>query len=658
MSREGGQFLHEKNPDLHKTPEVELTAAYLRTGGDRVPNQPADKLAAHLDFLADPDYVNDGILTGDRGSIERQVEAHVIAPQDVPEKHFEKLAERMHEQGHGEVETLMAQMTPEMRNAEIEALQADQRASLNKWVEYLGGQDGAYPDWFKHYAWKSVTRLGVYNKETQEFSTRSNNSRGTVAPYPELNREALAYVYDKLNKTRIQAEQVEDEQLQKLLEKADFGKLYVHAVMETAPSDPELLKQIEGSWKKFDQTSDPRVARRLAESLQGHGTGWCTAGESTANNQLSNGDFYVYYTKDEDGKDTIPRVAIRMQNGEVAEVRGINPAQELEPDLADIASEQLKGLPGGEAYIKKADDMKRLTTIDKHLKANPGVALAEADIRFLYELDHDIQGFGYERDPRIDAVRQARGELDKPELVRILPEVIRDQIGTSGAAYSEVSRLLGTESLSAAELEAVFASKDSEWQANGVYSYLIDQLIENGSRYTLVTIPGIKASAREIVNLARTFGQEQRYDTYVYDVMYSSGETTGKYSDEIMSGKGDGDMVRFRLIPSRFTDELGYKPVEDQLDIMQQIQQQYPELNLQIPSHLEAVSYWYALRARGDTLTDEDIYLKTVIRHIDVPPVTIGGWSYVPNSCVYDYGGPNLYDSDATSVGYARLSVG
>jgi hypothetical protein len=70
----------------------------------------------------------------------------------------------------------------------VEAVQADQRAGLGKWVEYLGGDDGGYPDWFKQYTLgRAVTKLGTFDKEKQEFQKRS---RGTTAPYPELNREA------------------------------------------------------------------------------------------------------------------------------------------------------------------------------------------------------------------------------------------------------------------------------------------------------------------------------------------------------------------------------------------------------------------------------------------------------------------------------------
>jgi len=655
MSREGGQFLHEQNPNLHKSPEVELTADYLRAGGQRIPNEPASKLEAHISFLSDPEYVNDGILTGDPQSVERQIEAHVVREENVPEGYFRALAQQLHEQGHGDIEALLAQITPEMRAAEVEARQADQRASLQKWVEYLGGEDGGYPDWFKYYVWTSVTKLGVYNKEKQEFSKRSI---GTMASYPDLNREALAYVYDKLQKARIEGEAQDDQQLQVLLEKANFGQLYIHAVSETAPTSPELLNTTEGSWRKYNQSTDPRAARRLAESLQGHGTGWCTAGESTAEQQLSNGDFYVYYTRDEEGKDTIPRVAIRMQNGQVAEVRGINAAQELEPEFADIASEQLQGLSGGDTYIQKADDMKRLTRIAKLLDSNPQQSLEADDIRFLYELDHDIQGFGYERDPRIDAIRQNRAEVDRPEIAKLMPEIIRDQLQASSTAYREVARQLGLEAHDESIIAQIFAEKEASWQESGLYDYLVEQLIENGSRYTLVAIPDAPVGALNIVELVSNFGEQQPYSSFIDDALYSSGTTAGKYTDELMAGAGEGQPIKLRLVPSRYTKELGSKPVEDQLRIMQAMQQEDPKLNLQVPSHLEAVSYWYTLRAQGDKLVGAGTFEKTLIRHIDVPPITLDGWSDVPYSCVDDAGKPYLNRSGAEYGDHARLSVG
>lgn len=487
-----------------------------------------------------------------------------------------------------------------------------------------------------------------------------------TAAYPELNREALAYVYDVLNKSRVQHEPVDggvnNEQLQKLLQGANFGKLYAHAVLEIAPTSPELLKDTRGSWTKFNQSSDPRTARRLAGSLQGHGTGWCTAGESTANIQLQGGDFYVYYTRDEDGKETVPRVAIRMQEGTVAEVRGINTAQELESEMADITSERLQDLPGGEEYIRRAQDMKHLTAIDKKITADPTIELTGDELRFLYELDHDISGFGYERDPRIDEIRAKREGRDKPELARILPETIRDQLRGAFMAYSTVAGQLKTErrfrkpesGISAQELEHLFALKDKEWQENGVYDHLVEELIANGARYNLVATPNVEATEKQIVALAEAFGKEQPYETYVYDDLYRKGHYTGRE----FSGNSGSDPVRLSLIPSRCDAVLSGKTVETRVRMLREQQAGKPNLKLRVPSVLDAVTYWYTLRTQGDKLADSSAFDKTYIRHFDLDPKAVGRWSSVPRSCVYDDGQPVLGYSDADDEYEARLAVG
>jgi len=638
MQTPGSSFLHERNPNLHASQEVEGVVGYLRAGGEHIPNEPADKISAHLGFLAHREYVNDGILTGDQSSIDRQIEANVIKAENVPDGYFELQRRIAREQGHGDVT-----ITQNMREQMTEAVQADQRVGLGKWVEYLGGEDGGYPDWFKSYTFSSVTKLGNYDKEKGEFLKRS---RGTTAAYPELNREALAYVYDVLNKSRVQHEPVDgganNEQLQKLLQGANFGKLYAHAVLEIAPTSPELLKDTRGSWTKFNQSSDPRTARRLAGSLQGHGTGWCTAGESTANIQLQGGDFYVYYTRDEDGKETVPRVAIRMQEGSVAEVRGINTAQELESEMADITSERLQDLPGGEEYIRRAQDMKHLTAIDKKITADPTTELTGDELRFLYELDHDISGFGYKRDPRIDEIRAKREGRDKPELARILPETIRDQLRGAFMAYSTVAGQLKTErrfrkpesGVSAQELEHLFALKDKEWQENGVYDHLVEELIANGARYNLVATPNVEATEKQIVALAEAFGKDQPYETYVYDELYRKGRYTGRE----FSGNGGSDPVRLSLIPSRRDAVLSGKTVETQVRMLREQQTGKPNLNLRVPSVLDAVTYWYTLRAQGDKLADSSAFDKTYIRHFDLEPKAVAGWSFVPYSYVL-YGG-------------------
>ena len=96
-----------------------------------------------------------------------------------------------------------------------------------------------------------------------------------------------------------------------------------------------------GIWKKYNQGEN---YQELWKSLQGKNTGWCTAGEETCKSQIEGGDFYVYYTKDEEGNYTNPRIAIRIEGTEeIGEVRGIGKNQNLEENMTSIAEEKLLG---------------------------------------------------------------------------------------------------------------------------------------------------------------------------------------------------------------------------------------------------------------------------------------------------------------------------
>jgi len=392
----GGRFLHRYGA-IDKD-ELQHVIDYTRQSGEKVTDKAGDRIATYLRFMADT--VNDGILTGNPQSVNRQISAHVIKAEEIPESYFETQQRIARERGHGDI-----QINQHTRKQLTDAIIADQKSSLNKWVEYLGGDDGSYPDWFKRYTWDSVIKLGAFDKERGKFMKRETT---TVAPYPELNREALANVYDTVKKFHVLGETIDDADLKKIVTEGSFSRLYTHAMFISNPERKEMTHNIQGKWKKFSQTQDPRTARRLSGSLAGYGTGWCTAGESTAEEQLSEGDFYVYYSDDEDGTPSIPRIAIRMANDSVEEVRGILEGQELEPALLEKTMQKLKGLPGGSEYMQKAEDMKRLTDLDNSLKNDPQKQLSKEDLVFLYETEHIIEGFGYDRDPRIGDIIKSR----------------------------------------------------------------------------------------------------------------------------------------------------------------------------------------------------------------------------------------------------------
>lgn len=212
------------------------------------------------------------------------------------------------------------------------------------------------------------------------------------------------------------------------LHTTDFAKLYAFAQVETEGSLDR--RSLEGEWVKYDQGSD---YTELENALRGKGTGWCTA-EGSAKGQLENGDFYVYYTKNEDGVATEPRVAIRMEQGKIGEIRGVDDQQELEPKLVDIAKEKYHDMPGAEKYEQADHDMRLMTEIynksfkvDKETEEktylNPD--LSKEELMFLYEIDRTIQSFGYDPDPRIKEVREKRNaDQDMLVIFECTPEQI------------------------------------------------------------------------------------------------------------------------------------------------------------------------------------------------------------------------------------------
>ena len=398
---EGEKFLHKKYSDLHTSESVEHEQARRKRAGEETTQKPAEKIA---DFLSVIERTHGHT---DNPEVMQKIrdyyhEEYVINPEDVPESYFEDQKKIAREQGHGDIE-----ITDEMKQEMTEVIITDQKTSLDTWIDYLTSEDAAYPMWLKYFAFRNVVAMGDYDKEKKQFTKRSET---TVKPFPDLNREALAYVLDviekKAKKEKIDTGSLnpeEQEELNKLLQSENFAKLYAWAIEKVTPASQEALVSTKGIWKKYDQGSDHMP---LVESLQGHGTGWCVAGEGVAQNYLKAGDFYVYYSYDEHGKPIIPRAAIQMNGDSIGQVRGIGPDQNLDPHIGDVVKQKLTEFPDGKLYEKKTADMKLLTEIDN--KSKLGKEPGKDELVFLYEINQPIEGFGYQKDPRIAEIRETR----------------------------------------------------------------------------------------------------------------------------------------------------------------------------------------------------------------------------------------------------------
>ena len=319
----------------------------------------------------------------------------LIRKENIQNSYYENQERLALERGYGHIKMTKAQKD-ELAKEVIE----NQMTSLDSWIDYFISDDSKfYPFWAKYWAFRGMLKLGYYDTQNGMYNKRGIH---TTAPFAELNHEALALSIDLFIKS-VGKEEISDEDLRRIASTNSFQKIYVHFLKELSNSKTDNKEKDKGIWIKYNQGSDHLP---LVESLKGRNTGWCTAGEATAKAQLSRGDFYVYYTLDGNNEYKIPRIAIRMENGSIAEIRGVSKGQNIETSMESVVEEKLKEFPDGEKYKKIVKDMKIMTEIyEKHIN---GIDLTQEELIFLYEIEDIIRGFGYKKDPRIEEVKEKR----------------------------------------------------------------------------------------------------------------------------------------------------------------------------------------------------------------------------------------------------------
>jgi hypothetical protein len=410
-----GQILHEKDGSLHTSTLIErATEKYRRKTGVRLvkPSQKIDQFLVDLDSIIKKASSHPRLLDQLKAILTYQF---VIKPEEIPESYYAFQLRLLRERGYGNTE-----LTPGMKTLLMEPIIADQKRSLEIWIEYLVSPDTEmYPVWLKYWIFTGMVKLSQYHHESGRFGHRD---KGTVARFPELNREALSLVADDvikyLNKKslesfesfeslgHIQDSKPANPEILKLLPGLNFGKLYGQVLLTLGVAKEKSFVTNQGQWVVYKKGSDHRP---LFQSIVGHNTGWCTAGEATAKEHLRGGDFHVYYSFDKNGLALIPRVGIRMESHNIAEVRGVGKEQNLDPQIneSNVVTDKLKEFgPRADRYKKADHDMRLLTDIERKQITN--IPLTKEDIGFLYEMEQPITGFGYQKDPRIKEIKSKR----------------------------------------------------------------------------------------------------------------------------------------------------------------------------------------------------------------------------------------------------------
>ena len=331
---------------------------------------------------------------------------YVIKPENIPDAYFQNQVRLARERGYGNIE-----LTNEDKMRMTEEVIDDQKKTLDKWIEYFlyDEESKSYEMWEKYWVFQGLQNLGKYDKETGKFSKRD---KSTVYPFPPVERE---YIFTTLKLMEdFLKDKKGEEDIKQALSTGNFKLLYEYVIKQSFLKGEHQSNSTDGKWIKYEQESDYNILR---DSLQGYYTGWCTAaGENFAKSQLAGGDFYVYYSLDEHGEAKVPRIAIRMDGKDkIGEIRGIADNQNMEPEMMSILEEKLKEFPDRDKYLKKENDMKLLTLIDK--KVNDNIDLTLEELKFLYEIDGQIIGFGYRKDPRIEEIKRKRNERKDYSLI-------------------------------------------------------------------------------------------------------------------------------------------------------------------------------------------------------------------------------------------------
>ena len=409
--------LHLKNPEFQTSPEVNAAVEREeRHTAEKVPNDPVERIEAYMDrleniFLNPDERVRERNLEMFRDKI---YDALIIKKENFPESYFELQKRIARERGQA-VEEIPDNVREQMMDVATE----DQKHSLDAWVEYLTEEDVAYPPWFKYFIWRNIIKLSQFDKELGKFKERTDT---TVARFPDIHRGALAQILDVYQKVKEDNKNLKEREIREAFSKK-FPNLYAELISKSLGASMENREEIRGEWVKYSQ-GDNVAADKLFESMQEKGTGWCVEGKTTAHSYIDQGDFYVYYTNDASGKPVQPRLAIQLEGSQIGQIRGIMAHQDVEPIMQEVLDEKLQEF-GKEAdvYRKKSKDMRMLTTLEKkHQKDEP---FTKDDLLLLYEINAPIEGFGYQKDPRVAELRAGR---NTEEDMLVIFECTKDQI--------------------------------------------------------------------------------------------------------------------------------------------------------------------------------------------------------------------------------------
>ena len=320
----------------------------------------------------------------------------------------------------------------------IDRIIQEQKESLEIWIEYLSSNIQHYPKELLYWIFTQVLKLGSYNYQKNIFNQRTPN---TISPFPPCNPQALGIVIEQLYRkfsnrppNLILPPYQRNIFLEKL-QKENFNKLYYWTLeyVKSLKNDKERFFITSGEWKLFsvqDHIDNSylfnETKNELVKALKEFNTGWCIDEENTAIDYLASNNILIYFSKDDKGEATIPRVVIIYSSPSssvisdesiIYEIRGVAENQNLDPYISEVVEKKLQEFPEKtrQKYQKILEDIKKLNEI--YFKFLNNQELSKEELRFIYQIDKKIGYFGYYPDPRIEEIISTRDQ--KKDLAKV-----------------------------------------------------------------------------------------------------------------------------------------------------------------------------------------------------------------------------------------------
>lgn len=386
---------------------------------------------------------------------------YVIKEKDIPESYFVGLINAAKEEGR--FITFSEEEKKEIKTSII----YDQKRTLDEWIDYFTYGNGRFYEMYKQFwAFQGLQKLGDFDKKTLTFGKKNKN---TVNPIPHLDEAALESTISLMERYIKDGIVVDD--IKNGFTSYNFKSLYEYSLREVMKRRNNKTK--EGIWKKYEKNSDYKL---LLKDIRGKYTGWCTERDTWAKDYLSKSDFHIFYTKDSEGKYTNPRITIRVIDNEVVEIRGIDPNQNVEFDMFDKLHEKMKEFDFSEDFFEKEVNMKYLTLIYK--KSKKGIELDREELKFLYQIDKVINGFGNDIDPRINDIIKTR---DIKKDLSIIFDVSKDEVALAKEELNDNTKVFFGTLDYYMDTDLILTCNDEEYKVDKVIipKYIVGSMFLN-----------------------------------------------------------------------------------------------------------------------------------------------------------------------------------